>query len=163
MNIILDACAIINLANSGLLVRLGELKNCHFWVGPIVLGECSSETAATAFEMIASEQLSKLTESEISAERYFELLDDFELGPGETECLVAAEQFGFSVCTDDSLARRASEEMFGAVRRMGSARLLKWFVEADLLRCIEASYSFQRMKDEGGYLPDLPEDFFCAR
>lgn len=161
MNILIDACSIINLYNADCLYRISELNNHEFWVGPIVLGECSGDCAKHVISLMSHQKLSRLNEDELGAERFLQLVDQFSLGPGETECLAAAEEKGFCICTDDNLARRATIELIGQNRLIGSARLLKWLVQEELMICEDASNCFDKMKKEGGYLPTLNNGFFC--
>lgn len=126
-----------------------------------MLGECNGDCAQHVMALIAAENIRQLDEREIDGERFLELLDQFNLGPGETECLAAAETLNYTVCTDDRLARKAVADLFGMDRRIGTARLLRWSVEVDLMACVEAQQRFETMKQEGGFLPNLDNGFFC--
>ena len=162
MNIIIDACSVINLYNAQCLGRVCHLQDHEFWIGPIALGECSGACAAEVWNLIQSGLIAQLQEGEIDGERYLDLLDELGLGPGETECIAAAEVLGFSVCTDDGLARRAALDLLGEDRRLGTARLLQWSVIERIMDCGEANERFTLMKLEGGYLPTLVQGFFCG-
>lgn len=132
-----------------------------FWVGPIVLGECSGACAANMWALAPIDAVHRLDESEIDGERFLELLAEYGLGPGETECLAVAEKMGFAICTDDGLARRAALQLLGSNRLIGTARILRWSVQYQIMPCTEAADKFEVMKQEGGYLPVLDNGFFC--
>lgn len=161
MNIIIDACSVINLHNAHCLERVSQLAEHDFWIGPIVLGECSGDCAAEVWRLMNEGSIRQILEGELNGERYLDLLAGYGLGPGETECLVASEGLGFAVCTDDGLARRAVEALLGRGRLLGTARLLQWTVMEEIMSCAEANANFEAMKVEGGYLPELDVGFFC--
>lgn len=161
MQIVLDACSIINLVNASGLGACADLENCQLLVGPIVFGECNEEPAKILTEMIATGRISQLEDADIPLDLFLGLLDQHNLGEGETECITAAVHSELMVCSDDGRARRIAARYRGDSQIVGSARLLQWCVQQGTLVCTDASGKFVQMKHCGGFLPDLPNDFFC--
>ncbi|MEQ9490138.1 MAG: hypothetical protein RIM72_14215 [Alphaproteobacteria bacterium] len=161
MDIAIDACSVINLCNANCIEMVSECENLELWVGPIVLGECGAGSASKLLDLINVGKIRKLDDSNFSAERYLELLSQYNLGPGETECITAAETTGYTVCTDDGRARTVVHNLLGSDRLIGSAGLLRQSVVFNVIRCGDANRMFEQMKLEGGFLPKLKESFFC--
>jgi len=162
MKIILDACSIINLVNSDGLEACANLERCKLFLGPIVFGECSEGPAQKLIELINTRKIIQLTDADIPTNEFLGLLAHHNLGEGETECIAAATSFDFIVCSDDGHARKIAIEQLGRTQVVGSARLLRWCVEEKLLICKDANQQFEMMKKFGGFLPKIPDDFFCS-
>ena len=161
MNVVVDACSVINLTNVGALQHALSLTACRLAVGPLVIAECHGEAAAHVAAAEADGLLDYVNDDDIPAERYLELLDEHELGEGETECIAVAELEGFTVCCDDRRARRVAQGLLGQDRVIGSLRLLKWCVEEEILTCEEADDLSAQMRAAGGLLPAMGHEFFC--
>lgn len=161
MKIILDACSVINLVNAAGLAACAELERCKLYVGPIVFGECSEGSAQELVSLINSGQILQLPDHEIPIDIFLDMLTEHNLGEGETECIAGASLSDFIVCSDDGRARHVGRTILGQNRVVGSARLLKWCVEEEILICTEARTHFSIMKDMGGFLPTLSHAFFC--
>jgi hypothetical protein len=41
-------------------------------------------------------------------------------------------------------------------------RLLRWCVESLVIDCGSAFTAFQIMRQKGGFLPEMPQSFFCG-
>ncbi len=78
-----------------------------------------------------------------------------ELGPGETECILAAKSMGCAVACDDGAARRVIEREIGVTRTTGTVGLLREAVAAGLLTAQEAFVAYEQMKRLGGFLPRI--------
>ena len=161
MNIIIDACSIINLFNSDSILVSSGLRRCRIWLTPFVVGECDLGNAADLMEAEEGCYF-RLNDGDIPVDRFLELISEHGLGAGETECIAAAEALGYSVCSDDRQARALARQVLGEDRVLGSARLLKWCVEEELVQCVDAAGRFTGMKAAGGFLPPLANDFFCV-
>lgn len=156
----MDACSIINLDNAGALGMVSSLPCCDLFLSPIVVGECNATAAASIVLAHSAGQLSLIDDHDVPAGRFFDFLDQFELGDGETECIALAENSDFVICCDDRKARRAAAEVIGAERVIGSLRLLQWAATNQSITPEEASAIVSTMKECGAFLPDLPHDFF---
>lgn len=161
MKIILDACSVINLVNAAGLAACAELERCKLYVGPIVFGECSEGSAQELVSLINSGHIHQLADDEIPIDIFLDMLTEHNLGEGETECIAGASLSDFIVCSDDGRARHIGRTVLGANKVVGSARLLKWCVEEEILICTQASTHFSTMKNMGGFLPTLSDAFFC--
>jgi predicted nucleic acid-binding protein len=162
MNVLMDTCSIINLANAPALSVVANLSACSLFVSPEVLTECEPRLAGEVMNLHADGRFGFANVDEVAADRYLELLEGYGLGSGETECLALAEQSDFWVCCDDRRARRIIETSIGAERVLGSLRLLRWSVDEARMTCGAAFDFLQKMKSDGGFLPNLQHEYFCA-
>jgi predicted nucleic acid-binding protein len=162
VNVIIDACSIINLSNANALDVTCRLARCRFWVCPGVIIECRAELAARLFALNAEGAIGFITDEEIPATRVLELLDQYGLGAGETESIAACEARNYALCSDDGPARRLAGRLLGPSCVTGSVRLLRWCVEEQLVQCEVAFRLFGIMLARGGFLPAMRQDFFCA-
>lgn len=162
MRLLIDACAAINLHNCGKLAVVCELPNIEVALSPIVVSECGLSCAAEIIALQADGRIHYVPDEEISTDRFLELVEDHDIGDGELESISICEATGRAFCTDDAAARRLATDLLGVVNVMGSLRLLKLSVEASLIVCTEAFAGYNQMRDCGGFLPNLPNDFFCV-
>lgn len=110
---------------------------------------------------VAGEVLKPLDASAISATTYLELLDQYGLGEGETECLAAAKTGDYLMVSDDLRARNVAIDLLGTNRVMGTIGLLRIAVAKNLLTRGQAFASYQLMRSLGAFLPILTiDDFF---
>lgn len=160
VDLITDASSIINLSNAGALDLVTALPDVTICVSPLVVGECEPTCAA---ELLAHQERGAIRfvdADEIASEVFLSLLSEHELGEGETECLALLLNGDYSFCCDDGKARSVGIALSGEGHVMGSIRLLKLAVEAELCTPEEAFQYYRRMKDAGGFLPDLPIEWF---
>jgi predicted nucleic acid-binding protein len=162
VNVIIDACSLINLGNAGALDVTCRLARCRFWVCPGVIIECRAELAARLFALQAEGVIGFITDAEMPAARVLELLDQYGLGAGETESIAACEARNYALCSDDGPARRLAGQLLGPPRVTGSLRLLRWCVEEQLVQCEMAFSFFGAMLARGGFLPSMGQEFFCS-
>ena len=162
MDVITDASSIINLSNAGALGVVTSLPGIRICVSPLVVGECEPTCAA---ELLAHKEhgtIDFVDPNDISSERFLELLEAHELGEGETECLVLLLDGDFTFCCDDNKARQVGVALTAQEKVVGSLRLLKWAVSSQLCAAEDAFEYYQRMKNAGGFLPDVTVDWFRA-
>jgi len=158
----MDTSVLVNCSNSAILTFVLQLPNRTFVIPPAVVTEFALGDLTALQEALAAGKATILNESEIPGALYLQLLDEWGLGEGETECIAYAAHAGISVCSDDGLARRRATELLGAERVSGTLRLLKETVEQSLLTKTDAFAAYQRMRDAGGFLPVISIDFFDA-
>ena len=91
----------------------------------------------------------------IDADDFENALVNWGLGPGETECILAAKVLGSMVACDDGAARQVIEREIGAPRRTGTVGLLRQAIAAGFLTPEAAFVAYQQMKTRGGFLPHL--------
>jgi predicted nucleic acid-binding protein len=163
VDLITDASSIINLDNAQALVAAANLDERTICLSPLVVGECQPNCAALLVRLEQEGLMRFVDPREISAELFLSLLEDHDLGEGETECLALALVRPYVFCCDDRKARRVGVELLGGSRVVGSLRLLKWLVEDGHLSVDEAFTHYESMKREGGFLPEIPREWFGAQ
>jgi predicted nucleic acid-binding protein len=161
MDVVIDACSVINLTNVGALEHALSLTKCRLAVGPLVLTECHGDAAAQVAAAQVDGLLDFVNDDDFPADLYLQLLDEHELGEGETECIAIAQLEGLTVCCDDRRARRIARELLGEERVVGSLRLLKWCVEEEVITCEKAHEYALQMRAAGGFVPAMGHEFFC--
>jgi predicted nucleic acid-binding protein len=154
VTVILDASTLINLVNGGVLSQVLSLPGQAFQVSSVVRGE-SRSIARAIDSAVASQAISLVNDSLITASEYAIAKIEMNLGDGETECILAAQKTGAVVATDDRAARIKAGERLGAQNVSGSIGLLKMAVAAGSLSSQEAYDAYQLMKQRGGFLPDV--------
>ena len=162
MRLLLDSSSVINLFNAGALVLLCRFEGHEFFVPPMVVGECHGDCASELLNLKNEGCINFLDDDTVDADHYLELLEQYQLGAGETECMAVAAADDFNVCCDDRKAREKTAILIGKDKVFGSLRLLRWMVESVIIDCGAAFSAFQTMKQEGGFLPDTPKSFFCG-
>ena len=154
MIVVLDASTLINLDNGEVLAEVLSLPGRSFQLSPEVLRE--SRTVAKAIQAAVERgDLGWVDDTTIDADEFENALDDWELGSGETECILAAKTLGCLVACDDGAARRVIKREIGEQRMTGTIGLLRDAISAELLTASDAFNAYQQMKRLGGFLPHL--------
>lgn len=154
MIVVLDASTLINLDNGDVLTEVFSLPHKTFQISPEVLRE--SRTVAKAIKAAVERgDIYWVDDTAIDAQEYEDALAVWELGPGETECILAAKALGCSVACDDGAARKVIEREVGIPRMTGTVGLLREAVVAGLITAEQAFEAYQQMKRLGGFLPKL--------
>jgi predicted nucleic acid-binding protein len=152
--VVLDASTLINLDNGDMLATVLALPGRTFQISPEVQRE--SRTVAEAIKAaVQCGDIGWVDDTAIDAEEYDDALAIWELGPGETECILAAKALGCSVACDDGAARKVIEREVGVLRLTGTVGLLRETVATGLITAEEAFAAYQQMKRLGGFLPKL--------
>ena len=160
MDIITDASSIINLANAAALDAVTALPNRTICLSPLVISECEPTCAAELLRLQQDGLIKFVDPQQISSELFLTLLEEHDLGEGETECLALLQKGDYVLCCDDDKARKIGVTLVGVNRVVGSIRLLKWAVEDGICTCDEAFEHYQRMKAAGGFLPEIVREWF---
>lgn len=159
MDYILDASCLINLVNGNVLHRVADIPMTSFAVGPVVMRECI--TIRKIIESIVeSRRILLLDDSDMRADLFISILERYNLGPGETECIVSAKKFEFAICTDDKKARAVAGLEIGRERVSGSLGLLKAAVGAEVFSAENAYQSYVKMVGRGAFLPSVKLSYF---
>ncbi len=154
MIVVLDASTLINLDNGDVLAEVLSLPGLSFQISPEVLRESRTVTKAIK-AAVKRGDLAWVDDTAIDAEEYEGALSVWDLGPGETECILAAKTLGCSVACDDGAARKVIEREIGLLRMTGTIGLLRKAIAAGTLTADEAFTAYQHMKRQGGFLPEL--------
>jgi predicted nucleic acid-binding protein len=160
VDLIIDASSVINLDNVQALNLVTGLKGRTFWISPLVLGECNPACAAEILRLEQSRRIRFVDPNNISAEVFLGYLENYNLGEGETECLVLCLGHPYVLCCDDHKARYIASHLLAPERIIGSLRLLKWCVFEGLMSPEEAFSLYDAMKASGGFLPEMPLAWF---
>lgn len=154
MIVVLDASTLINLDNGEAFAQVLSIPDRSFQVSAEVLRE--SRTVAVAIKAAVQQgQIALVDDSTIDADDYEGAIAAWKLGPGETECILAAKSLECSVACDDGTARRVIKREIGVERLTGTVGLLRDAIAAGLTTAEAAFESYQQMKRRGGFLPDL--------
>lgn len=151
----------INLVHAGAFELICTLDEIEWWLPPVVVDESGPSCAAITLELQQRGLINFLDDNSVNAERFLELLDVHRLGAGETECMAVALESDFHICCDDRRARLAAINLIGADRVLGTIRVLRWCVEQHKIECGQAKFLLRLMREQGGFLPDTPQSFFC--
>lgn len=155
MNYVFDASALINLVNAGVLAEVLRLPGNFYFVGGLVEEESDSIRSQIA-QAIEIGTLARLDDTAISAATYLGLLETYELGEGETECIAAAlDRNDLIVVSDDRRARYVATVLLGTNRVTGTIGLLRLTVANGVLGMKQAFEAYQVMRSLGAFLPKL--------
>jgi predicted nucleic acid-binding protein len=163
MNIILDACTIINLLNGQVLQDILSIPQIGIYIGDnFVDKEISLNLSQKIIvESLIDAQKIVLLESDITLSEFTQLKKRYDLGNGETECIALCKKHGYYVATDDWKARNAAAIELGDSKVIGSLFLLRETVRKKIISCSTAKQSYLLMKQRGGFLPKIDEEYFC--
>jgi len=154
VTVVLDASTLINLANGEVFAKIVSLPGRSFQVSPVVLRE--SRTVGKAIRAAVKRgDIEWVDDDAIDAQEFEDALEEWGLGPGDTECILAAKALGCAVACDDGAARQVILLELGQPRMTGTVGLLREAVAAGLLTAQQAFDAYQEMKRLGGYLPRL--------
>jgi hypothetical protein len=161
LNLILDASSTINLHRGGVFeVVLGLTSFAFvFRLGYIVRGECG-DLQEFLDGFVTDGRLVMLPDDTLTPQEFANILNLYELGSGESECIALAHHQGLTVCTDDKAARRAAIRHLGEDRVVGSLRLIRECVCKRLLTVQNACIAYETMKARGAFLPPIPSAYF---
>lgn len=159
MSHILDASCLINLCHGAVLdivLRTPKISGC---VGPLVVGECAS-IKTSIDDAISAGLIVLLSDEEVDSEDFFRLLEAYNLGPGETECILFAKIGSDHVCMDDRKARQVAGKEIGKERVTGSLGLLRMAVNENQINNDEAYEAYSKMLTGGAFLPHFSKEGF---
>ena len=154
----IDACSLINLQKGDVLEIVLRLPAHEFFVGAFVQEECGPFLKP----FLESGLLKELSDQRMSFAAFSEILARYDLGFGETECIVFAALDAMAVCSDDAKARRSAQAELGENRVTGTLFLLRECVKDGALTSHGALVAYEQMRAKGAFLPDLPDGYFDA-
>ena len=152
--IVFDASSLLNLHNGGLVPTVLALPRLRLAYGPLVRQECRSIGSALD-TLVAKGSAELLTDDDVPFARFADLSREYQLGPGETECLVLGEALGCSVCCDDLRARKMIIKEIGNDRLTGTIGLIQAAVMEGLITEEQARSAHSKMIASGAFLPPL--------
>jgi predicted nucleic acid-binding protein len=158
---LLDSCSVINVVHAGAFELICSLDGIEWWVPPVVVDESGPTCAAVTLDLQQRGLIHFFDDHSVNAERFLRLIEEHRLGAGETECMAIAAESDYHICCDDRRARQVASDLIGADRVFGTIRVLRWCVEQRQIECAEAKRLLRIMREQGGFLPDTPQSFFC--
>ena len=108
-------------------------------------------------ELISSGRLQLMSSAHADAAGFVSLIEEHQLGDGETECIMHALTQDIIVSCDDRKARRVLKQEIGEERVIGTLMLLSRAVSEGLLSSAEAYSAYLLMKRTGAFLPEITE------
>ena len=161
MNVVLDACTLINLMNGKVLQTITRIPGCSFFVGENLREqEILNSAQILMLEALVSTGDIRLLESSITLQEFIALKKKYDLGDGETESIALCKHFGYIFGCDDRKARRSANKELGSGYVIGSLFLLREAHRHELLTLEEVLNAVDLMKQKGGFLPSVPEAYF---
>jgi predicted nucleic acid-binding protein len=157
VNYIVDACALINMANGGILRVVLAIPGNSYFIGPMVRDE-SGAIEPDIEHAIQIGRLQVRDTKKVPGSLYVGLLTKHGLGEGETECIAIARTGDYVVASDDRRARIAVVEELGKERLTGSIGLLRLAITRGLIDRADAYKAYQLMQTTGSFLPDWTID-----
>lgn len=147
---IIDACALINLINSGAAPALAQLHwdlRCQ--------GLVEDELADQAAQLEKLFQLDIVTRiaGDIPAGEVAQIVTTYRLGIGEAECIAFCLRNDWHFISDDQRARKIATVSFGAKRVTGTIGVLCDCVDHGIMSNASADAALQLARQAGGYLP----------
>jgi len=152
----IDACSLINLEKGGVLDVVLNLEDHDFSVEGFV----DEESGPFLKPYYEQGLLVKLSDERVPSSVFSVLLARYDLGYGETECIVFAMIDKSCVCSDDLKARKAAKSELGDGRVVGTLFLLRECVKRGVLIPDAARKAYELMRTKGAFLPDLQDDYF---
>jgi predicted nucleic acid-binding protein len=163
MEIILDACTIINLINGEVLQEISLISNHTIYICDNILEEEILDSAQKLFiEALIIKGHVKLLESDVTLAEFTSLSSRYNLGFGELECLALCKKHFFHIATDDANARKFAKAELGTEKVIGSLYLIRDAVRNLALNEQEAKNAFKMMKIKGGFLPNIEDSYFTS-
>jgi predicted nucleic acid-binding protein len=160
LNVLFDASALINLLNAEILNTVLRVDRHTFCLGPQVKAECGPDVG-TLDGLIEAGLISLADDSQLPANGFVEVLTLYDLGDGETECIAFADHDdAYVICSDDGSARAVASQRFGPERVIGSLYLVRECVRQNLINQGQARAAYELMRNRGGFLPEVAEDYF---
>jgi predicted nucleic acid-binding protein len=91
----------------------------------------------------------------MSASSFASLLNKFNLGLGETECIAFSLQDQFVISCDNAAARHIMTAQFGPKKLTGTLGLVVLAVQDKIVAEGHAFACYEQMRALGGFLPNL--------
>jgi predicted nucleic acid-binding protein len=163
MNVVLDACTIINLINGEVLQKVSQLPGYVLYVGDNLLEQEILDQAQKLYiELLVSSNQIIVLQSNISLAEFISLKSKYDLGDGETECLALCKNNNYAIASDDLKARKCSAKELTEQNVIGSLFLMRESVRNHLLSCEDAKTAFSMIMSKGGHLPKVDENYLCS-
>ena len=163
MNLVLDACTIINLINGQVLHKIAQLVGYTLYVSDnLIEQELLNQPQKILAETLMIKKSVTLIQSDVTLSEFILLKERYKLGDGETECIAICKKKNYCIATDDRKARASAINELGQTKVVGSLYLLREAVRTNIFSCTDAVNAYNCMKQKGGFLPDVNEEYLCG-
>ena len=160
--LLLDASAVINLHEGGVLNVILRLPGSRFTIGVVVQREIQHAKEAME-ELVELGAILTDDGGSVSALTFLDLQRREGIGPGEAECIVHLEKDASAIMvSDDKRARTCATRRVGKDRVTGSLGLLREAVAYQLIVPKAAFEAYLAMKAAGAFLPDVADETFFS-
>lgn len=149
---IIDACALINLANCGLASSVIDAIGGNVCCQGLVEDELHDRSRELQ-ELFDLRKVS-IIPGDIPANDVSEIVQKNRIGLGEAECIAFCERFGWSFISDDYKARNVASKIIGLNRVVGTIGLLCACIDEGLFSASDACNLLDRARAAGGFLPN---------
>lgn len=162
MNLVLDACSIIYAINGGVLHLLPQMPGRKFYIGKGLLEtEILKESQRIMIESLVNNGSLSIIEDEIDVSEFTEISDRYNIGYGETECIILAKSLNLHMVTDDKKAGKSGLLELGESKVIDTITLITDLVQYQLINCQEAFAVYGRIISSGSFLPSIQPKHFC--
>jgi predicted nucleic acid-binding protein len=149
-----DACCAINLIKGEAIELMADLRSIKLCMQGLVEDEIGESFASIA-SLAARGKFSLVSGDKILASEVGSVANRYNIGLGESECIVIGRNLNCNIASDDRKARSAAHSELGKDRVTGSVGLLKTAIVDGLVTQKQAFEIYQKMVDGGGFLPKL--------
>ena len=157
-----DACCILNLMNGHVLDVVAQLPDVKLCIQGLVEDEIGSGYDHVA-RLVSVGRFSLISGEQILASEVGAIAERYNIGLGESECIVIGKKFDYLVASDDRRARDAAASELGKGKVTGSIGLLISSINGGLISPEIAYASYKKMIEGGGFLPRLDLKFFTRQ
>jgi predicted nucleic acid-binding protein len=155
-----DACCAINLINGCIIDVIAQLAQVKLCMQGLVEDEIGASCFAEIARLAAAGRFDLVSGDTILASEVGAIAERYNIGLGESECIVIGKKYDCQFASDDRKARSAAAVELGRERVIGSIGLLKSSVVEGLISPIQAFASYRKMLDGGAFLPRIDQKFF---
>jgi hypothetical protein len=162
MDVILSVSALTNLAQGQAINLILSVDTYVLHVGTLTLYEyggnfSSNDPVAAA---IRAGAINVHDGHELPAKDLIALVNQLAISAGEAECVMYSRLRDYKICCDDDYARQKIETADGINLLTCTSELLKLAVEGRRITAAEAFQAHEKIVESGGFLKEVPIDYF---
>ena len=152
--LIIDACTVINVFNSGLCNEVVSGLCGGFVLVGSVVDEIDGRCAVCIERIMGVSENVRGVETGLNAKELSEFSCQNRIGIGEAEAIFYASRFSNSiVVSDDKKARNVATKLLGEARVTGTIGLLRKLVFRKVITVENAMLGLEKAVSAGGFLP----------
>lgn len=153
---IIDACALINLDNSGAAALLMENLPLQICCQGLVEDELFDRSPT--MQHLFNSRIIRAVRGDIAAVEVSQLVVSHRIGLGEAECIAFCLREGWGLISDDHRARQVARKKFGQARVTGTIGILNECIDSGVITGAEADRLLTKARLAGGFLPNYDFD-----